>query len=71
LSVDTSGNSITAKAYSNTTLTTQMGSTLTFTATNPTRVSTVGDSAVGIINTPTDENRITGNRLDDFIYTNV
>jgi hypothetical protein len=72
LSVDTSGNTITAKAYSNTNLSSQLGTTLTYNATsdNPTKM-VAGDSAVGIINTPTDANRITGNRLDNFTYTNV
>lgn len=70
LEVSTSGNTITAKAYSNTALSTQIGNTKTYTATNPTK-TLAGDSSVGIINTPTDQNRLTGNRLDDFIYTNV
>jgi len=70
LSVDTSGDVITAKAYSNLAVTNQLGSTLTHTASSPTK-SIAGDSAVGIINTPTPANRITGNRLDNFVYTNV
>jgi hypothetical protein len=70
LSVETSNNTITAKAYSNTAVTNQLGSTLTATPSSPTK-SIAGDSAVGIINTPTVANRITGNRLDDFVYTNV
>jgi hypothetical protein len=70
ISTDTSNNTITAKAYSNTTLTTQMGSTLTYTATSPTKI-VGGQSAVGIVNSPTNDNRQTGNRLDNFTYTNV
>jgi hypothetical protein len=70
ISTDTSNNTITAKAYSNTTLTTQMGSTLTYTATAPTKI-VGGQSAVGIVNSPTNDNRQTGNRLDNFTYTNV
>lgn len=72
ISVATTANTITANAYSNLTLTNQLGSTITFNATslNPQR-SIAGDSAVGIINTPTTHNRLPGNRLDDFVYTNV
>lgn len=70
LKVETTNNTISAYAYSNEAATTQVGSTLIHTATNPTKML-AGESAVGIINTPTDENRITGNRLDNFIYTNV
>lgn len=72
ISVATTANTITANAYSNLTLTNQIGSTITFNATslNPQR-SIAGDSAVGIINTPTTHNRLPGNRLDDFVYTNV
>lgn len=42
ISVTTSGDSITAKAYSNTDMSTQLGSTLAYTATSPTKGSTVG-----------------------------
>lgn len=72
ISVSTSDNNITAKAYSNTSLSTQMGTDLTFTAPEgTTKITGGGQSAVGIVNTPTNANRQTGNRLDNFTYTNV
>ena len=40
--VQTSGNTITAKAYSNTSMTAQLGSTLTYTPSNPTKGTQVG-----------------------------
>jgi hypothetical protein len=70
ISAATSNNGITAKAYSDTALTTQMSTDLTFTASSPSKI-VAGQSGVGIINTPTDRNRQTGNRLDNFTYTNV
>ena len=54
-----SGNQITAKAYSDTNLTSQIGSDLTFTPTGVT-IST----SYGIIVTPSVTNQ--GNSLDDF-----
>ncbi len=59
LLVSTSGNDITVKAYSDSSLTNQLGSTMTFTATSPTR-----GNSVGIIKTPSTANA--GNTVDSF-----
>jgi hypothetical protein len=72
LSVQTANNTITAKAYSDLNVTNQLGNTLEFSPLNPNPPKAIaGDSSVGIVNTPTEDNRFVGNRLDNFVYTNV
>ena len=58
ISVNTSGNTITAKAWSDTAMTTQLGSTQTYTPTSPTK-----GTGVGIIKAPADNQ---GSTVDDF-----
>lgn len=57
--VQTSGDTITAKAYSDTAMTSQLGTDLTYTATSPTK-----GSSVGIIKAPSDYNQ--GSTVDNF-----
>jgi hypothetical protein len=57
--VQTSGDTITAKAYSDTAMTTQIGTNLTYTATSPTK-----GPSVGIIKAPSDYNQ--GSTVDNF-----
>lgn len=59
ISVATSGNGITAKAYSDTAMTTQLGTTLSYTATSPTR-----GTSVGILKTTSDYSQ--GSTVDNF-----
>lgn len=60
--ISTSSNTITAKAYSSTGLSSQVGSTLTYTASSPTK-----GTKVGIIKTPSNTN--SGSTLDNFSAT--
>jgi hypothetical protein len=57
--VQTAGNAITAKAYSDTALTTQLGSTLSYTPSSPTK-----GSKVGIVKVPSSYGQ--NNLVDDF-----
>jgi hypothetical protein len=57
--VNTVGDTITAKAYSNTSLTNQIGTTLTYTPTSPTK-----GSFVGILKAPSNYNQ--GSTVDNF-----
>lgn len=69
LSVSTSGDNITTKGYSNTSLTTQLGTDLTHTATGSTKALANGETSVGIIKLNTANNL--GSTLDNFTYTRV
>jgi hypothetical protein len=59
ISVETLGNAITAKAYSNTTMTTQLGTTMSYTPTTPTK-----GTSVGIIKTQSPYTQ--GSTIDNF-----
>jgi hypothetical protein len=52
IKVITSGNTITSRGYSNTGLTSQIGSDLSYTPSSPTKTSITGSSHAGIIKTP-------------------
>jgi hypothetical protein len=52
MKLTTSENSITAKVYTDNSLTSQLGSTLSYTASSPTKTSITGASHAGIIKTP-------------------
>lgn len=69
LSVSTSGDTITTKGYSDTSLATQMGTSLTHTATGSTKALANGETSVGIIKLNTANNL--GSTLDNFTYTRV
>lgn len=60
--VSTSNNTITAKAYSDTSMTTQIGSTMSYTPTSPTK-----GTRIGIFKSPVAYNQ--GTTLDDFSAT--
>lgn len=64
-----STNKITVKGYSNTTLSTQLGSDLTLTPASPTKSLANGESSVGIIKLNTANNL--GTDLDNFTYTRI
>jgi hypothetical protein len=59
IAVQTNGDTITAKAYSDTAMTTQIGSDLVYTATSPTK-----GLSVGIVKAPSDYNQ--GSTVDNF-----
>lgn len=69
IKADVANNTIEASAYSNESLTTQLGTTVSYTATSPTKSLSNGESSVGIIKLPVDQEG--GSRLDNFKYTRV
>jgi len=69
LSVATNGDNITAKGYSDTSLTNQMNTDLTHAATGSTKALANGETSVGIIKLNTANNL--GSTLDNFTYTRV
>lgn len=64
MKVNTSGNTITAKLYSDYAFSTQLGGTLTYTPSNPTKADAYGASSVGIVRGATDASP--GTQLNDF-----
>lgn len=72
IAVSTNGDNITAIAYSDTALTTQLGTTLSYSATGPTKANANGETAIGVIRGYSSFNESTsGHTLDNFTYTRI
>lgn len=69
IKANVAGDTIEASAYSNESLTTQLGLTVSYTAQSPVKALANGESSVGIIKLPADQEG--GSRLDNFKYTRV
>lgn len=69
IKTNVANDTIEASAYTNESLTTQLGTTVSYTAIDPTKSLPNGESSVGIIKLPVNEEG--GSRLDNFNYTRV